>query len=121
MYTEPRSRPRITHGITQKTRTGCGNLYLTVNTDDDGLCEIFATLGKAGGCPGAMLEGAMRLSSLALRCGINPQRIADHLTGIRCPNAAMHERRWNLSCMDAIGRILSQILKGEPPFEPKGE
>lgn len=121
MYIEPRPRPIRTYGITRKTRTGCGNLYLTVNVDDDGLCEMFARLGYAGGCPASMLEGCMRLASLALRCGVNPQHIVGHLTGIRCPSAILHEQRMNLSCLDAVGYTLSQVLRGEPFFGMKEE
>lgn len=121
-YLDPRPRPYIVQGITRKTATGCGNLYLNVNVDDDGICEMFAHLGKAGGCPAAMLEGCMRIASLALRCGVDPQHIVKHLIGIRCPTPVFYEGRQNLSCMDAIGYTLSQILKGElPGTSTKGE
>ncbi len=114
-YIEPRSRPPVVWGITVKTTVGCGNLYLTVNTDDDGLCEMFALLGKAGGCSSGMLEGCMRLASLALRCGVSPHYVSRHLTGVRCPNPAWYEGRQILSCMDAVGYRLGQILSGDLP------
>lgn len=118
-YLSPRERPQTVWGITIKTRTGCGNLYLVVSTDDDGLCEMFAYLGKSGGCASGMLEGCMRLASIALRAGLDPKYIAKQLTGIRCPNPIWDEGRQNLSCLDAIGHELGQILKGEHPGVPK--
>ena len=37
----------------EKVKIGCGNLYITVNYDENGICEVFTNLGRAGGCPSA--------------------------------------------------------------------
>ncbi len=42
----PRLRPTTTTGDTRRIRTGEGTLYITVNEDEQGLCEVFTTIGK---------------------------------------------------------------------------
>ena len=60
---QPRDRPTTTKGVTLKLRVGCGNLYVTMNADEEGLCEVFAYLGKAGGCAIAMLQAGTNLNA----------------------------------------------------------
>ena len=84
-YLTPRDRPRTTHGITERVRTGHGNMYVTINFDDQSKpFELFGTLGKSGGCDSAQLEAISRLVSLALRSGIDPGNIIEQLRGITC-------------------------------------
>jgi ribonucleoside-diphosphate reductase alpha chain len=81
----PRQRPRATRGVTERVRTGHGNMYVTINYDEAGKpFEVFGTLGKAGGCDSAQLEAISRLVSLALRSGIAPQEVIGQLRGITC-------------------------------------
>ncbi|RLC75006.1 MAG: adenosylcobalamin-dependent ribonucleoside-diphosphate reductase, partial [Chloroflexi bacterium] len=101
----PRPRNRVATGKTSKFRMGCGTLFVTVNRDDKGICEVFANLGKAGGCP-SQSEATCRAISAALRSGVAPEVIVDQLRGIRCLSAAV-ARKANkgvnvLSCPDAI-------------------
>ena len=108
----PRKRPRTTSGSTEKVSTGCGNLYVTVNKDEHGICEVFSTLGKTGGCATAQLEGISRLISLSLRSGVEPAEIARQLRGIRCPSIAWQEGHAVLSCPDAISSVLEKETGG---------
>jgi len=106
----PRPRPKVTKGITERVTTGCGYIYITVNFDEKGICEVFSSLGKAGGCASAQLEATSRLISLALRSGIDPSSITKHLRGIRCPSVAWEEGRAVLSCADAIASVLEKYI-----------
>ncbi len=110
----PRERPEITKGITQKVRIGCGNLYVTVNYDSKGICEVFTNVGRGGGCP-SQSEATSRLVSTALRSGIAVDSIIEQLRGIRCPSTMRQSGLKVLSCPDAIGRALEQVmaLRGE--------
>ena len=116
----PRKRPSMVRGITEKVQTGHGNMYITINSDEDGRpFELFSTLGKAGGCDSAQLEAISRLVSLTLRSGIEPEEVMDQLRGITCCPA------WNAgelvkSAPDAVALVLSKHLKGTETPSPVG-
>lgn len=111
----PRRRARTTTGVTERVSTGCGHIYVTVNKDERGICEVFSSLGKAGGCASAQLEAISRLISLCLRSGVEPSAIVKHLRGIRCPSIAWEEGHAILSCPDAIGSVLEKDIQGSSP------
>ena len=107
----PRVRPVATNGETRRIRTGEGSLYITINEDQEGLCEVFTTIGKAGGNAAAQSEAISRLISLALRSGVNPHSIVRQLKGISGPNPTWENGRLILSTPDAIGKALDDYLK----------
>ncbi|MCJ7575677.1 MAG: vitamin B12-dependent ribonucleotide reductase [Dehalococcoidia bacterium] len=109
----PRKRPKVTRGVTERVNTGCGYIYVTVNFDSKGISEVFTTLGKAGGCAAAQLEAISRLTSVALRSGIDIDSIVKHLRGIRCPSIAWEQGHAILSCADAIASVLEKYAKKE--------
>ena len=117
----PRLRPTQTTGVTRRIRTGEGTLYITINEDENGLCEVFTTIGKAGGNAAAQSEAISRLISLALRSGIDPRSIVRQLKGISGPNPTWEDGRLILSTPDAIGKAMDDYLNEKPEAESDSE
>ncbi len=109
---KPRKRPEVLHGVTRLMKTGCGNLYVTINKDEgNNPFEVFTNIGKAGGCAASQAEAIGRLISLALRSGIEPKEIVTQLKGISC-HAPVWSRNGKItSCSDAIAKAIEAELK----------
>ena len=106
-------RPKETQGICIRKMTGCGKLYVTTGEAEGKLLEIFASLGKAGGCAKAQLEALTRSISLGLKYGVPLEEYIDELIGIRCPspNLIGNPEEEVLSCIDAIAKVLRDFNK----------
>ena len=109
-HIQPRPRPAVTSGFTEKVKIGCGNLYITVNYDETGICEVFTNTGRAGGCP-SQSEATARLVSVAIRSGMDPKEIITQLKGIRCPSCLRQPGVPVMSCPDAIAKSLEKVLQ----------
>jgi ribonucleoside-diphosphate reductase alpha chain len=104
-----RARPAALQGITRRMPSPLGDLYVTVNEDEQGRpFEVFATLGKAGGAAMADVEAVGRLISLALRSGIGLTEVYQQLRGISCDRAVGFGPNKVLSVPDAIAQVLIQ-------------
>jgi len=109
----PMVRPAQVQGITDRVRTGHGNMYITINSRDGHPFEVFSNLGKAGGCDSAQLEAISRLASLALRSGIDPEQVVEQLSGITCCP------QWDdgtlvRSAPDAVALVISKHAHSAP-------
>lgn len=110
----PRIRQDVIFGSTRKIRTGCGNLYVTINEDEYGnLFEIFNQIGKAGGCAASQSEAIGRLVSLAFRSGIEPENIIKQLKGISCHAPVWYKEGKILSCADAVAKAIEWHLQSK--------
>ena len=106
-----KKRPDILKGSTYCIITGCGKLYVTINTDDAGIIfEIFTQMGKAGGCAACQSEASARLASLAFRLGAIPSDVIKQLKGITCHTPAITNGVSTLSCADAIAQAISRYV-----------
>lgn len=101
------SRGGVLRGETREKVTGCGSLYVTINEDDLGLREVFANMGKAGGCASASTEALGRMISLAFRYGAAPEKVSLQLKGIRCHVPLGLGPTQILSCPDAVAKALT--------------
>ena len=114
----PRERPRQIQGITERVRTGHGNMYITINFDENQQpFEVFGTLGKAGGCDSAQLEAISRLVSLALRSGISSEEVIAQLKAITCC-PAWDDGTLVRSGPDAVALALERHLNADPDARP---
>lgn len=106
-------RPKVTKGPTIDRKTGCGDLYVTINTDGVGgpPIEVFARLGKSGGCSYCQNEALSRAISMGLKYGVPLSDYIQQLKGTKCPSPYMWpENERSLSCPDAIAMILEEYL-----------
>lgn len=108
---KPRKRPPITQGMTERINTGDGPSYITINSDEYGPCEVFTSIGKAGGNLAAQSEAISRLISLALRSGIEPKEIIKQLKGISGPNPVWENGTLITSAPDAIAKALERYIQ----------
>ncbi|MFA5145615.1 MAG: vitamin B12-dependent ribonucleotide reductase [Candidatus Omnitrophota bacterium] len=118
----PRPRPEVIIGTTTKVATGCGNLYVTINVDEEGSpFELFTQMGKAGGCAASQLEAIGRLVSLGFRSEIEVKSIIEQLRNIRCPSPSWEKGQRIFSCADAIARVIEKRLVNNPSVKPLAE
>jgi len=114
----PRPRPKMLFGKTIEMITGCGKLYVTINSDENGEpFEVFTSMGKAGGCAQSQCEAIGRLISIVFRSGGTPETIVKQLKGISCHMKFGFGPNQVLSCADAVAKAIEQAVNS--PIEIK--
>ena len=103
-----KERPETLEGFTTRMNTGLGNLYVTVTEYEGRPFEVFATIGKSGHSTTAKTEAIGRLVSLALRSGVDVEKIVNQLKGIGGEHPVFQKDGLVLSIPDAIARILEK-------------
>ena len=85
--------------------------------------EVFAILGKTGGCSACQLEGISRSVTAGLRHGVPVEVYIKQLAGIKCPSRAIDEGEVIESCSDAISKAMRFYVDTylAPVKEAKGE
>ena len=112
--TKKEQRPTVLLGKTCRVKTGCGYLYTTTNSNNDGLpCEMFVRIGKSGGCIGAMAELTGRLASLALQAGVPIESIMETARGIACHHPFGTGDEIVNSCADAVAHNIQKYLEAK--------
>jgi ribonucleoside-diphosphate reductase alpha chain len=102
-----RKRPSVLRGSTRKMTSPLGDVFVTINEDDQHQpFEVFATLGKAGSIAMADVEAIGRLISLALRFGVPVQEIHTQLRGISSDRAIGFGANKVHSVPDAIAQAI---------------
>jgi|Deesub1362B_J571_1020462.scaffolds.fasta_scaffold01529_9 ribonucleoside-diphosphate reductase alpha chain len=101
----------VFESLTIKTRTGCGNLYVTLNFSNNTLKRVFIRIGKGGSCRASQTEAIARLINKALEYNIPLEEIIHSLKEIRCPSTGFDEEGIIKSCSDGVARTLEKYLK----------
>ena len=114
-----RDRPKVIQGTTQEIETAYGDLYVTINDDEDGPFEVFAQIGKAGGYTQSFTEGLGRTISLALRSGASGEEVINQLDDIRSPQISWDGGKQIHSVPDAVAEAMKRHLGMESGSQQK--
>ncbi|MCL5101132.1 MAG: adenosylcobalamin-dependent ribonucleoside-diphosphate reductase [Candidatus Parvarchaeota archaeon] len=112
MMTKEETRPYMMIGTTIKLPTNQGNLYVTINKNDDGqIKEIFINMGRSGDLEKSYTEAIGRLISVYLQSGGNAARIVTILKGIKGGTSTWFNGMQLFSVPDAIAKSIELALK----------
>src|SRR5207244_3593957 len=101
----PRPRPKVTAGRTERLETPRGRIYVVVNEDEWGVCEVFVHSLDVEA------EGVGRLASLALRGGIDPREVIEQLWRVRSQEVAFdRSSNGKVGRVAAIGQAVALAL-----------
>jgi ribonucleoside-diphosphate reductase alpha chain len=104
----PQGRPDSLPSVTDKIKTGFGNLYVTISFHNQKPFEVFASIGKSGYSTMADAEALGRLISTALRSGVEAEEVITQLKGIGGSEPIFTEGGLIQSIPDAIAKVLEK-------------
>jgi len=110
VHRHPLDRPNSLPSVTDKIKTGFGNLYVTISYLDQKPFEVFTSIGKSGYTTMADAEALGRMISLALRSGVDPKEVISQLKGIGGSEPIFTEGGLVQSLPDAIAKVLERHL-----------
>ncbi|MDQ7857536.1 MAG: adenosylcobalamin-dependent ribonucleoside-diphosphate reductase [Armatimonadota bacterium] len=79
---QPRARPKVTAGRTERIETPRGRVYVVINEDEMGVCEVFVHSLDVEA------EAIGRMASLALRGGLDPRDVIEQLWRVQSKEIA---------------------------------
>lgn len=106
----PQERPDTLSSVTDKIKTGFGNLYVTITFLKKEPFEVFTSIGKSGYTTMADAEALGRLISLSLRSGIDPKEVIGQLKGIGGSEKVFTSGGIVQSIPDAIAKVMERHL-----------
>jgi ribonucleoside-diphosphate reductase alpha chain len=106
----PQERPNSIPSVTDKIKTGFGNLYVTISYFNQKPFEVFTSIGKSGYSTMADAEALGRLISLALRSGVEPKDVISQLKGIGGSEPIFTEGGLVQSIPDAIAKVMERHI-----------
>ena len=107
-----RERPKVITGTTQEIETAYGDLFVTINEDQEGPFEVFTQVGKSGGYTQSFTEALGRTISLALRTGASADDVINQLDDIRSPQISWDSGEQIHSIPDAIAEAMKRHESG---------
>lgn len=122
-----KSRPEVMQGYTRQVRAPEGKVNVTLNSDEDGVLEVFINIGKAGSDVAALAEALGRLISIHLQIDSSltqnerADEVAHQLRSIGGSTSIGFGENRVRSLPDAVGRALelhiAQITGAAPVVE----
>lgn len=110
-----KERPKIMHGVTTKSDSPYGSIYVTANFDETGkMFETFISAGKSGSVSKSVTEAFSRVISLALRSGVKIDDIVKTISNISGSEVWVYDTLDGQevivkSIPDASGRMLQDL------------
>ena len=102
-------RPTSLLTESHEVQVGCGTLYVTISQTHEKYREIYAQLGKTGGCARCFTEVISTLVTEALNNRTPLEKVIHQFEGVRCPS----DSGFLPSCPVAMGKIMEKVW-GDP-------